>query len=79
VEIEFTPNGVTLIHRKRERSYDTTPENFFGFEWTLELNFTQKLTNFDVKVCITDWWFHKQANPDRKQKLGNLISVSSYR
>jgi hypothetical protein len=69
VEIEFRPNSVRLVHRKRERSYETTPENFFGFEWILELNFTRKLSNFDVKVSITDWWFHKQASQARKQKL----------
>lgn len=72
IEVIVSLDTVTVVHIRREQSFNTPPEMTFEFVWECRIVFNKEVTRMDeVKVRIIELAFGEKVSPDNNNKIRN--------
>jgi hypothetical protein len=72
IEVIIAPDIVTVVHIRREQSFNTPPEMTFEFVWECRIVFNKDVTSMnEVKVRIIELAFGEKVTPENSSKIRN--------
>jgi len=77
--VTFTRNIVTVVHRRREQSLATAPEDEkYWFQWDLRMVFDREIKALQsCGLRITELEFDEKMNPKKKDSIQKSLSFGS--
>jgi len=72
IEVQIAMDSVTVVHIRREQSFNTPPEMTFEFVWECRIVFDKEVTRMDeVKVRIIELAFGERVSPENNSRIRN--------
>lgn len=72
IEVIVSMDTVTVVHIRREQSFNTPPEKTFEFVWECRITFNKDVTCIDeVKIRIIELAFNEKVPPDTNLYIRN--------